>query len=437
MKKFFSWITKPHPLWEQIVFVLISIFVLVLSSCIYMTVVMRKNLVGAAESAMNFTQANIASDLLEPATTLGGLAETIRFMLVQDFDEEMSSEYMKSITQYALSDVAADERYLSGFTDAYCVFFEYGGKYVSGTDKIHPDDYIPGQQPWYLAALEALGGVAVTSPYIEPETGEFILSYARQIIDGDNRSLGIVGLDISLKRIAEYAVNTTLSDGGYGILLDENLTVIAHPNSAMLNKPLDALDMSFIPIAHELRQGRNISERMAVTDGGTLYIVFFRQLYNGWHMGVLTPLTMYYQDVITMAAMLGSMGLGMAGVLIILLVGLDKTKNRLDIESRTKSNFLTTISHEIRTPLNAILGIAAIHLQDEELPPSMQESFNKIYNSGDLLLGIINDMLDLSKIEAGKMEVTNARYDFASMLNDTIQLNILRAGDNPSASKLP
>jgi len=60
------------------------------------------------------------------------------------------------------------------------------------------------------------------------------------------------------------------------------------------------------------------------------------------------------------------------------------------------------------------------------LPTDIKEAFERIYNSGDLLLGIINDILDLSKIEAGKLEIVPAQYDIASLINDTVQLNIMR-----------
>jgi signal transduction histidine kinase/DNA-binding response OmpR family regulator/PAS domain-containing protein len=99
--------------------------------------------------------------------------------------------------------------------------------------------------------------------------------------------------------------------------------------------------------------------------------------------------------------------------------------------NKAKSDFLARMSHEIRTPMNAILGITEIQLQDETHPPLTKEAFERIYNSGSLLLGIINDILDLSKIEAGKMVLTLAQYDIASMIHDTVQLNILRYETKP------
>jgi len=104
--------------------------------------------------------------------------------------------------------------------------------------------------------------------------------------------------------------------------------------------------------------------------------------------------------------------------------------------SKAKSDFLAKMSHEIRTPMNAILGIAEIQLQDKSLPLATKEALERIYNSGDLLLGIINDILDLSKIEAGRLELHITQYDIASLIHDTVKLNILRFESKPIDFKL-
>ena len=96
--------------------------------------------------------------------------------------------------------------------------------------------------------------------------------------------------------------------------------------------------------------------------------------------------------------------------------------------SRAKTEFLSNMSHEIRTPMNAILGITEIQLQSESLSQNEREAFSKIYISGDMLLGIINDILDLSKIEAGKLELVLSNYEIASLISDTAQLNMMRIG---------
>ena len=106
----------------------------------------------------------------------------------------------------------------------------------------------------------------------------------------------------------------------------------------------------------------------------------------------------------------------------------DNQRQEAVAANAAKSNFLSTMSHEIRTPMNAILGITEIQLQKDDLDEENKEAYEKIYTSGDLLLSIINDILDLSKIEAGKLELQNLEYEIASMLSDTCQLNIMRIG---------
>jgi PAS domain S-box-containing protein len=107
-----------------------------------------------------------------------------------------------------------------------------------------------------------------------------------------------------------------------------------------------------------------------------------------------------------------------------------KTANRI------KSAFLANMSHEIRTPMNAILGIAEIELRDEMLSKKTKEAIAMIHDSGELLLNIINNLLDMSKIEAGKLELTPVKYEIASLINDVMILNMTLMGSKPVDFKL-
>ncbi|MCL2444241.1 MAG: ATP-binding protein, partial [Treponema sp.] len=109
----------------------------------------------------------------------------------------------------------------------------------------------------------------------------------------------------------------------------------------------------------------------------------------------------------------------------------EKQRAEAEAANKTKSEFLSHISHEIRTPMNAILGTAEIQLQKDTNSPDTEEAFNMVYSSGNLLLNIINDILDLSKIEAGKLEIMVAQYDIPSIIYDTVQLNLLRYESKP------
>jgi len=104
--------------------------------------------------------------------------------------------------------------------------------------------------------------------------------------------------------------------------------------------------------------------------------------------------------------------------------------------NRAKSDFLAKTSHEIRTPMNAIMGITEILIENENLPTNIEVGLDKIYNSCDMLLSIINDILDFSKIEAGKMDVLPVEYNVASIINDSVHLNIMRIEGKPIEFKL-
>lgn len=92
--------------------------------------------------------------------------------------------------------------------------------------------------------------------------------------------------------------------------------------------------------------------------------------------------------------------------------------------------FDTDVSHEIRTPMNAIVGMAQIMLRGE-LSKQQREYLLNIRNSGDALLTIVNDLLDMSKIESGKMELVDEEYDFMSMLSDLGMIILNRIGSKP------
>ncbi|WP_010258631.1 ATP-binding protein [Treponema primitia] len=99
--------------------------------------------------------------------------------------------------------------------------------------------------------------------------------------------------------------------------------------------------------------------------------------------------------------------------------------------AEAKSDFLANMSHEMRTPLNAIIGLSELTLDSGDVVGNARENLEKVYNSGVTLLSLINDILDISKIESGKFELIPVEYDTPSLINDTITLNIVRIGSKP------
>jgi signal transduction histidine kinase len=111
---------------------------------------------------------------------------------------------------------------------------------------------------------------------------------------------------------------------------------------------------------------------------------------------------------------------------------------QVEAASRHKSEFLANMSHELRTPLNAVIGFSEVLLQRMfgELNAKQDEYLKDIYASGQHLLSLINDILDLSKIEAGRMELVSAPFDLASAVDNAVTLVKDRAARHGIALEL-
>ena len=106
-------------------------------------------------------------------------------------------------------------------------------------------------------------------------------------------------------------------------------------------------------------------------------------------------------------------------------------KEKAEVASRAKSAFLAHMSHDLRTPLNGILGFAQILQRDEALSPAQVRAVDAIRRSGDHLLALISDILDLAKIEAGKFELMSDPFDLQDTLRGVVEIIRMRAVDKP------
>jgi signal transduction histidine kinase/CheY-like chemotaxis protein len=104
--------------------------------------------------------------------------------------------------------------------------------------------------------------------------------------------------------------------------------------------------------------------------------------------------------------------------------------------SRAKSRFMANMSHEMRTPMNIIIGLTELLLEDNETPGKTKETLEKINTAGDTLMELINDVLDITNVEAGELRLMPVQYDVASLLNDIITINIIRIKERPITFRL-
>ncbi|MHC0065277.1 response regulator [Nostoc sp. UIC 10890] len=112
-------------------------------------------------------------------------------------------------------------------------------------------------------------------------------------------------------------------------------------------------------------------------------------------------------------------------------IALEEAAEQAAIANRAKSQFLAKMSHELRTPLNAILGFTQLMNRSDKIPSEFQEDLDIISRSGEHLLTLINDVLEMSKIEAGQLQLTENCFDLQQLIHsirDMVALKALEKG---------
>ena len=194
-----------------------------------------------------------------------------------------------------------------------------------------------------------------------------------------------------------------------------------------------------------------ISDILKGTPPGSIPVVFDSASFNQWkfdyetagrfHIDVKTlpaghivinrslPLWESNPQEFRLILALAALLLLIIGGLIVFSRMLKKKQAEAETASIAKSVFLSNMSHEIRTPMNAILGMAELSLR-EDITPTIREYVLGIKQAGANLLGIINDVLDFSRIESGKIDLVIGEYTLSSLINDVIHTIKARAHES-------
>jgi signal transduction histidine kinase/CheY-like chemotaxis protein/HPt (histidine-containing phosphotransfer) domain-containing protein len=411
----------------QVLFVFLAFGMVTFASYMFGVNTERNHLEHEAEVIAEYKHAQLSAALREKETMLGIVSETIRKMIMDGADFVEVQEYMTDMTDYGLS-----VEYLAGFTDIFGMFDAFGNQSFHGS---RPDFdwsamayWRPERRPWFRAAAESSGEIVLTAPFINELTREVEYTYVRNIYGDDGGRLAVICIDVLLSRIYSFP------ELGYGqfasdwMLFCADLNIIAHHNPDFLGKPLKDVPGGLSEIAGYLELGFSVSGRTIINHEGEAQLISVRQLDHGWYLGVTTLVDGYLRNLNNLQRFLAGLGLLMASLLSAILVHIAAQRNRAENRTKkllleaetanhTKSAFLANMSHEIRTPMNSIIGFSEL-AQYGDIPAKTKEYLRNIQNSAEWLLKIINDILDISKIESGKIALEHIPFDLHDIIAD-------------------
>jgi len=406
----------------QIIIVIMAIGIVILSSCLFFSVIEKNHLTDEIERSIEFTENEIMSVCREPEIFLTSYSETLRSMILRGYFDDTIPAYIASINDFLTNHLNQE-----GLVGLHGVFLTFGDQYIPCCNNPLPKNFNPKETDWYKLAILARGKVAVSDPYESPFYSFSILTFSRAIFDDNGKTLGVICLDLDFKKISNAVLNFTFTENSYGLLLNNKLDIIiAHPTYNASSAQRVDVETGLTEIIPEILKGRNIFAYKIRNYLNEDSVVFVKRIKLGWYLVIIVPVIEYYTNITKVAIFLTIGGILLAALICGILYHIYSEKIVSDKKTIQKSNFLATMSHEIRTPLNAILGMTEIQMQNTAHPPATSDAFIKINNSGNLLLNIINDILDLSKIETGDFELIPVKYEVASLINDVAQLNYIR-----------
>jgi signal transduction histidine kinase/CheY-like chemotaxis protein len=313
-----------------------------------------------------------------------------------------------------------------------------------------PDDPILDHTTWdyFIGAMKNPGTPSYYGPYFDLLTGELMFSLGYAVYDKDIKNgeiLGGVMIDIFLEELMDIINRDTTIAYRDSFLITRNGEFVNDRDVVLLQPEVDAATV----VMRDFFAVKNLEAyRDAVLESETFSHlgedVFIYSAYIpavDWILVSTIPAGNIYTDanarilrnsIACAAIILVNTGLGLIMLRIINRerAKLVKMKDAAEAASRSKSDFLARMSHELRTPLNAVIGMSELAAQDPS-GPSLTEYLDNINQAGANLLSIINDVLDLSKIESGDIQLVSVSYRLSSLINNVVSVMRVRFQEKP------
>ena len=395
--------------YQLVTFVFLAFLAMVLVSYFYVSNIVQGQMLVIGEEMMNTTETAVSANLRESELSFANTVHTVESMLSSGKSQEEILDFLTEITDYFRGEY-------SPLPDFMKIYGYIHGEFLDGSGWVPPADYSPPQRPWYIGADKNDGGIFFSEPYVDAETGGTVISYSQKLRDDDGAEHGILAIDLNMTRVTDYVRGQKITGNGYGILLSDTLNFATHRDNSLTGLHMAEAGHGYAKLSAMLAAGQPISAERFTDADGTDSIAFFRTILNGWHIGIVTPRASYYGQVYSLALVLGILGAVLMVFLSAILIQINAAKIRSDEENRSKSGFLARMSHEMRTPMNAIIGMTSLARETDDLS-RIRYCLDKVSDASSHLLGVINDVLDMSKIEAGKLELSETDFPFGGMLD--------------------
>ena len=343
---------------------------------------------------------------------------------------------------YAMTDViSAHPHLMENYDEAVGLLASFAGNYpeisacyMANPYAEHPvimntgwepgDDYRPETRPWYRAAELSPSHFSISAPYMDVQANTYCITFSRVVYGEKGEFLGIFGIDFFLDKLIQV-LGDSYTATSYAFLVDSDGVIINHPYDAYEMKETRSVSIEDTPYAEAYNSERAV---IVKDDSGQFYSCISRKTNSGFTVMLANSWWSIYGSLVLVSLAAPAL-FGFCIVFIVLLINRlirwqEKTNRQL-VEAaesaqkadRAKSQFLAQMSHEIRTPMNAIIGLDNIALHDPNLSPNIREELEKIGASARHLLSLINDILDMSRIESGRMTLKETDFSFRDFLD--------------------
>ncbi|MDL2234144.1 response regulator [Ruminococcaceae bacterium OttesenSCG-928-L11] len=406
---------------QIILFVILVFTAMIAVSCVYVSGIVNRQTEDLGESLMNYVESTVSAHLSQSALTFSNISRTVESMVSTGNDNQGILRFLTGMNAY----FRQDDTRLPGFLKLYALI---DGETLAGPEAKIPADSSAAGRPWYIGAYESAGSVFTSDPYQDAYTGETCITFSRLVQTADGEIRGVLAMDMDLAYVSGFLSQQRLEGHGYGVLVSDSLLFASHRDNALVGISMDEAGGTLYKVTQLLREGKPVSAVRVQDADSTDSVAFFRTIFDGWHIGMLTPYGNYYDQVYRMERTLILLGAVCMTALCYVLIRIRAAQMQAAEASQSKTDFLSRMSHEMRTPMNAIIGMTDIARKTDD-PDKIAHCLDTISAASAHLLGVINSILDISKIEAGKLELVDGDFRLEEMLTQLDSVIGFRAAE--------